>query len=344
MHRITVAESEEGQRLDRFLKKYLKAAPLSLVYRIVRKDVKVNGSRAAIDYMVRAGDEISVYLDDARVVSLRREKSGAGPRRQFRIAFEDKNLLAAEKPFGLLTHGDSREKKNTLANQVLGYLLDSGAYDPGNAGVFTPAPVNRLDRNTTGLVLFGKNAKAVRDMNRMLATPGFVDKYYLTILRGELSGRLVLRDRMVKDAERNRVSVLPENSEGKLMETIVHPLASGGGFSLAQVCLVTGRTHQIRAHLAVAGYPVIGDTKYGDPKLNARVAQRYGLTTQLLHAHRIEIRQGHESLEYLTGAMIESRLPDRFSDICADMGLMCADGRVWSVDMDGDGGKGAGRI
>jgi 23S rRNA pseudouridine955/2504/2580 synthase len=331
MEIVTITANEAGQRLDRFLKKYLRAAPLSLVYRLVRKDVKVNGRRQGIDYTLRVGDEVALYIDGARLDELARRSAGEGdgpgaagfrrrPRIQFKVCYEDENILAVSKPYGLLTHGDGREKKDTLVNQVIGYLADKGAYDPAAERLFTPSPVNRLDHNTTGLVVFGKNAKAVRDFSRMIAAEDAVEKYYLALALGEMAEELTLAGSIVKDEQRNRVSVgLSPCPAAKASLTIVRPLelfhSGGHTYTLAEVKLVTGRPHQIRAHLAAAGHPVVGDPKYGDENVNRRFAERCGLTSQFLHARRIEIKEGRGSLEYLTGVVIESPLPRRLAAV-----------------------------
>ncbi len=309
---LKIGPNDDRQRLDRFLKKYLKNAPLSRIYRLIRKDLKINGKRGAIDCMLREGDELFLYISEDEMADLIRVRKTAKPRKQFAIAYEDAHLLVVEKPFGLLTHGDRQEKKNTLTNQVLGYLADSGGYRPDRERAFAPAPVNRLDRNTTGLVMFGKDNASLQALNRMLREGGYVDKYYQTIVVGELRRELILRDRMEKDRKANIVRVSGGEGGGKLMETIARPLRAARGYTLVEVELVTGRTHQIRAHLASAGFPVIGDPKYGSPPVNRDLARRYGLGAQLLHACRIEIRRGAAPLEYLGGKVIESRIPEPF--------------------------------
>ncbi|MDR2156958.1 MAG: RluA family pseudouridine synthase [Clostridiales Family XIII bacterium] len=302
--------------MDRFLRKYLADAPLGLIYRLIRKNVKVNGKRVGADVMLRTGDEVDLFLPDETIEAMRRAKRTVKAKKQFRVVFEDGNILVVDKPFGLLTHGDGKEKKNTLANQVMGYLTDTGAYAPTAAAVFTPAPVNRLDRNTTGLVVFGKTADAVRDFNAMMRTAGDVDKFYLTVVKGTLAEELVLRDRMLKDRRLNRVAVLPaESGEGKAAETVAFPVAPLGAYTLVEVRLVTGRTHQIRAHMAEAGHPVVGDAKYGDRAVNAHMEESFGLTTQFLHACRIRINTGRGSLAYLSGRVFESALPENLKRI-----------------------------
>ena len=316
MRTITIGEIEEGQRLDRFLKKYLKSAPLSLIYRMIRKDIKVNGRREDGGRILQPGDEVSISMAEELIDEFVSAGKDSAQQRQFGIAYEDGNVLAAEKPFGLLTHGDGKEKKNTLANQAIAYLIGTGDYRPGANSTFTPSPVGRLDRNTSGLVLFGKSPKALRDLNTMFRHRGDVDKYYLTMVKGRMTERLVLRSRMEKDSDKNLVRLLPEEGgEGRLMITEANPIAAGKRFSLIEVKLVTGRSHQIRVHLAEAGYPIIGDKKYGDRAVNAEMEKKFGLTAQFLHAWRMEINRGTESLEYLTGAAIESTLPERLGKI-----------------------------
>lgn len=310
MIKLTITENEDNQRLDRFLKKYLKSAPLSHIYKLIRKDVKVNGKRASIESILQLGDEISIYISDEVVSAYRERKSMAKTKKQFNIAYEDENILIVEKPFGLLTHGDQTEKKNHLANQVAGYLADKGEYNPSIERTFMPSPVNRLDRNTTGLVIFGKNNKTLQSLNKMIREKDYISKFYLTIVSGQLKKELQLKDKMEKDRTNNTVSVSSlDASDGKVMETIARPLKTAKGFTLVEVELVTGRTHQIRAHLASAGYPVIGDAKYGNQSINQKISKQFGLNTQFLHAYRLKFENGIEPIEYLKGKEVISQLP-----------------------------------
>lgn len=314
MVKIEIGRNEAGQRLDRFLKKYLADAPLSYIYRAIRKDVKVNGKRKQGDAILEEGDQVTLYISDENLEAFIRKKRGGKAKRQFKIAYEDENIIAVEKPRGLLTHGDSTEKKNHLANQVIDYLIDTEGYDPRTERTFTPAPVNRLDRNTTGLVLFGKNGPALRELNRTVRERTAIRKYYLTVTAGEMKRPLALNDRMVKDREKNMVLLTGEEG-GKSMETMARPLAAGDGFSLVEVEILTGRTHQIRAQLAKAGFPLIGDPKYGDGRINRDVRIRFGLSYQLLHACRISFGRTKGVLAYLEGVEITADLPDDFRRI-----------------------------
>ena len=316
MVKITIEKDDDHQRLDRFLRKYFRNAPLSFIYKLIRKDLKVNGRKTGENYILAAGDELVLYISPEEALRYRMKRETVRSRRQFKIAYEDENILAAEKPLGLLTHGDRTEKKNHLANQVLGYLTETGEYCPRAQHTFTPAPANRLDRNTTGLVLFGKNGSALRELNRMIREKGYIQKYYLTVVKGYVKGPIVLRDRMEKNSETNTVRIKASEEEGgKLMETIARPLISASGYTLLEVELVTGRTHQIRAHLAKAGYPIIGDTKYGNAQTNRIIEKKYGLSTQFLHAYRLYFKSGSGNLSYLAGKEIRSELPEQLKTI-----------------------------
>lgn len=320
MLKVEIGINEENQRLDRFLRKYLDGAPLSRIYKAIRKDVKVNGKRAKEDTVLRCGDEVSLYISQEEFEKYHSEKTVKKVKKQFTVAYEDENVIVVEKPIGLLTHGDRTEKKNHLANQVIDYLVAKGDYNPRTEKTFTPAPANRLDRNTTGLVLFGKNAAALKELNRAMRDGHNISKYYMTIVSGTLKEQLHLTDRMIKDREKNRIKVIPESSDqGLAMETIVRPLQCAKGYTLVEVRIITGRTHQIRAHLAKAGHPIIGDAKYGDPKVNRYVAARYDLHTQLLHAYKLVFGGLTGNLEYLNGKEVQAQLPENFEKIKCDI-------------------------
>ena len=207
------SQNDAGRRLDRFLRKYLPGASLGEIYKIIRKDVKVDGKRAPESYVLNEGEVIRLYLtttlsrrQDA-IVGLAAARRKRKAKRSFGIVYEDGNILIANKPFGLLTHGDSHEKKNHLANQVKDYLIATGVYDPRNEKVFTPAPVNRLDRNTTGVVLFGKTSAAMRELARMIREDD-IRKFYLTIACGAIEKEMWLGGSLVKDEAANKVRIL----------------------------------------------------------------------------------------------------------------------------------------
>ena len=325
--RFEIGKNEAGRRLDRFLKKTFKSASLSFIYRIIRKDVKVNGKRASVETLLSIGDVVEIFLPEEQLNALIQKKQGAfsGAGKQFKVIFEDENILAVDKPYGLLVHGDKTEKKNTLTNQVISYLVKEEEYDPDEAATFTPAPANRLDRNTTGLVLFGKTLPAAKALAIMLkgSESGSVnvEKTYLTIVKGELKEKTTLKARMVRDSDKNVTKILKsDNENGRAMITEIVPLTFGKEYTLIEARLHTGRTHQIRVQLADAGYPVIGDRKYGDGEINRKVSEKYGLHAQLLHAYRLKVLSGSGCLEYLKGKTLRADPPHRFTEIAENLG------------------------
>lgn len=352
MKKIVISENEAGQRVDRFLRKYLGGAPLSAVYRIIRKDLKVNGRRSHEDTMLAPGDEMTLYLSDERIEAFAAPARRRPPaKKQFRVIYEDSQVLIVSKPAGLLVHGDASEKKNTLINQVLGYLQERGEYDPAAERIFSPAPVNRIDRNTSGLVIFGKTAPAVRELTKLIRQRDGIRKFYLAVACGQVTEEMVLRQSLVKDEEANRVRVTepahakagatkaqdaeaarakaaapaegtakscdpgkptPASPEhAKASETRVRPLKTGDRFSLIEAELITGRTHQIRVHMARTGHPLAGDPKYGDRRAN-EVCRKCGISSQLLHAWRLQFGELGQPLQDLSGRTIEAQPPKAF--------------------------------
>lgn len=311
MQEITITNNEQDQRLDRFLRKYLPQAPLSHIYKMIRKDVKVNQKRAGEEMMLQLGDVLQLYITDEQIQAYRREVKKTGAKKQFAILYEDEHILIADKPKGLLTHGDQTEKKNTLVNQVTDYLIETGDYRPSREKTFSPAAANRLDRNTSGIVVFGKNYGAVRALARLFRERKSLRKLYVAICFGELRRELHVKSVMQKDESRNKVKAVAADETGKLMETLIRPIEVRNGFTLAEAELLTGRTHQIRVHLAESGFPIAGDPKYGNLKKNKELAAVYGIDSQCLHAYKLQFIACGEPLSYLEGKVFVSDLPPK---------------------------------
>ena len=318
MVNIIISENEAGQRADRFLRKMLDGASLSVIYKIIRKDLKVNGKRVREDTRLSEGDELTLYLTEEQLEAFRKPAHRRpAAKKQFRVIYEDDQVLIVSKPAGLLVHGDGREKRNTLINQVHGYLQAKGEYDPGRERTFAPAPVNRIDRNTSGLVMIGKTAPALRELTKRIRQREGIRKYYLAVATGKITEEMILTDRLLKDSGRNLVTVAEADS-GNASETHIRALETGESFSLIEAELITGRTHQIRVHLAKAGHPLAGDPKYGDIRAN-EICRKHGISSQLLHAYRLEFGELDQPLHKLSGKTIEAQPPKAFQQAAEEL-------------------------
>ena len=220
------------------------------------------------------------------------------------------------KPAGLLVHEDINESVNTLTNQVLSYLAKKKELDLGRENTFMPGPVHRLDRNTSGIVIFGKTLAALQCLNEMIKQRHCIEKSYLTICKGKLNQKRSLKNYMIKLEDQAQVKLVNKDHPGALtMETLVKPLKSNDSYSLVEVTLVTGRMHQIRVHLASIDHPVIGDRKYGDFELNKIIKKSFGLNNQLLHAYKIRFVKTFGVLDYLQDKEIICPVPELFKKI-----------------------------
>ena len=290
MRELTIGKNDAGQRLDRFLGKSLPLLPPALLQKYIRiKRVKCNGQRCQRDQRLREGDVLQLYINDEFFDQPREDNlflTLFQPR--LNILYEDENLLLLDKRPGLVVHADETEKVNTLINHVQAYLYQKREWNPRWENAFTPALCNRIDRNTGGIVMAAKNAETLRVLNQKIRDRE-IDKYYLAVVHGKLSppaGRL--EGYLLKDEDRAQVKVFDRPVPGgRSAATIYKTLKTAGGLSLVECRLLTGRTHQIRAHLAFLGHPVLGDSKYGNRKMN----ERSGLKTQALCAQRLTFGQ-----------------------------------------------------
>ncbi len=316
MRQITITQIEAGQRLDKFLGKYLGEAPKSFLYKMMRKkNITLNGKRAQGNELLRADDVVRLFLADetiARFQSDPGERLPARlPRHPLDILYEDDHILLINKPSGMLSQ-KTRPQDVSIVEYLTAYLLESGAVTADELEGFHPAVCNRLDRNTSGIVVAGKSLAGLQTMSRLLKDHT-MRKFYRCIVAGELSGSRQLRGYLAKDPESNTVTVTEEAVPGsRPIETAYRVIAVSRGLTLLEVHLITGRSHQIRAHLASIGHPILGDPKYGNKRLNHQYKESHGISTQLLHAYRLELPEMEEPLAGLSGRVFTAPMPAIF--------------------------------
>jgi 23S rRNA pseudouridine955/2504/2580 synthase len=328
----TVTASESGKRLHRYVRSLMPNYPLGQIYKMIDQGkIKVNGKRKKQNYELAAGDELTILLDEETFQQAARTEKPvkfSGVPAKIDVIFEDRELLVVHKPAGLLTHPDRTEQKDTLISRVHAYLYRKGELD---SRLFLPATANRLDRNTSGLVLVGKTAGMLHQLNQWVQKRE-LGKFYATIVEGELKEGGEISGKLVRDERQNRTLVVGGKTEAvagrretklareggresggwesaddnaKEAATRYRPLRWANGYTLLEVELISGRTHQIRSHMQSIGHPLLGDIKYG--------GRPFGdLKHQLLHAWRIRLPDGR---------LFESPLPPIFRSVLKKIGI-----------------------
>ena len=316
---FTITINEANQRIDKFLKRALKDAPLSFIYKMFRKkDVKVNGVKAKIDYILKENDIVEIYLKEDLLSKFHQEAILRPVKPDFSIIYEDANILIIDKPRGLLIHGDNEEEKRiTLQNMVLNYLSKKNEWDPKNLSGFIPSPAHRLDRNTSGIVVFGKTLPSLQVLQNLFRERTKIQKKYTLLVRGitNKSGEINLP--LIKDSKLKWVKVGRIEKGAKPAKTTYVRLKSFTcGYSLVEAELLTGRTHQLRVHFANISHPIVGDSKYGDFQVNELFQQMYGFKNQFLHASYFAFLDDiPEPLNYLSNHFFSSPLPKKEQEI-----------------------------
>ena len=342
MQQLTITDLEAGQRLNKYMMKYLNQAPSSFIYKMLRKkNITRNGKKASGDEILECGDVIKVFLADETIEKFRVVNTGnlhfdrgskqhdivksadsatsdgsAQASRQkpgitLQILYQDPDILAVHKPVGVLSQ-KAKKDDYSINEAIVDYCLSMRILSEKQLETFHPSISNRLDRNTSGIILAGISLKGSQTLARILKGHT-CEKYYYTIVAGEMKQSIHEKAYIVKDTKKNQSKIQNLESPGaSMIETSFTPLCTKNGFTLLQVQLFTGKSHQIRAHLQSLGYPMAGDTKYGNPAVNRKLRERYHLNHQLLHAGRLVLPDIPE---------ITDPLPAEFQKVADGLGL-----------------------
>ena len=309
MRSFIVNDNDSGQRLDKFVTKTVRGLPASLMYKYIRKKrIKINGRRASADERISNGDTVEMYIPDEFFKSCTASAELSRATVRLNVVYEDENLILVDKRPGVLVHpGDEGDRslndeaeRATLIFAIKAHLAERGEYQPDKENSFSPALCNRIDRNTGGIVIAAKNARTLRALNEAIRNRE-IEKHYLCAVHGIPERReATLRAYLMKDHRANRVRVTYEHRPGsKEIITGYRVLSENRDLNMAllEVMLMTGRTHQIRAHLAHEGYPLVGDGKYGLNGADRKLGYKY----QALTSYKLIFRSHRAELDYLYG-------------------------------------------
>lgn len=304
-----IKENEAGQRLDKYLKKCLPQAPSGFLYKMLRKkNIVLNGRKADGSEKLKAKDQLKIFLSDETISKFSNEVTdmetlkGQYPVTALTVLHEDEDILIIDKPAGMLSQKAS--PADISANEyIIGYLLKEGAISPKELNTFKPSVCNRLDRNTSGILIAGKTLRGLQHMAEQLKEHS-LGKYYCCLVQGAVTKEQEVTGWLKKDEKSNKVTVSPTEQAGaSFIRTGYRPLRQAGAYTLLEVRLYTGRSHQIRAHLASKGHPIVGDLKYGNPTVNQLFRKHCSVKGQLLHACR---------MEFADGRVVKAPLPEIF--------------------------------
>lgn len=327
MREIQVGVNEAGQRLDKLLGKVLKEAPKSFCYKMLRKkNITLNDKKADGSEKLILGDVVKIYLAEETYCKFAGETDSYQKGIQevtkkvchlapMDILYADANVMFINKPAGILSQ-KARPEDVSVVEQIIAHELEQGHATAQTLQTFRPSVCNRLDRNTSGIIVAGVSLTGLQVMSQLLKDRT-MHKYYLCLVSGCVTEKQRISGYLTKNERTNQVEISPKplTDQSQPIETEYDPITGNQYVTLLKVLLITGRSHQIRAHLSSIGHPLIGDTKYGRERVNKLYQKRYGLTHQLLHSYRMELPWIEGDLSYLSGKVIEAPLPRQFIQI-----------------------------
>lgn len=325
MQTITIKEQEAGQRLDKLLGKYLNLAPKNFIYKMLRKkNIILNGKKADGAEKLQKGDEIKLFLSEETVEKFSKTlilSNKKNTDKKLEILYEDTHILLINKSVGVLSQ-KAKETDISLVEMILSYLIEKKELKTEDLSFFRPSVCNRLDRNTSGIIIAGKTLLGSQEMSKILKERT-ADKFYLCLVKGVIKKESLIEGYLNKEKEKNQVTIKakPSSKEDLPIKTQYIPLANNGDITLLKVKLITGRSHQIRAHLASIGHPIIGDGKYGQEEINQVFQKKYRLKNQLLHSYQLIMPNITGTLSYLSNRVFSAPLPEKFKDIIKGEGI-----------------------
>ena len=324
-----IEKNEAGQRLDKFLAKYMNEASKSFFYKMMRKkNITLNGKKCEGNEKLAEGDVVKLFLAEDTIEKFSSVQVQEVKKVDLDILYEDDEIILVNKPAGMLSQ-KAKETDESLVEYLIDYLLGSGKLTESGLRAFRPSVCNRLDRNTSGIVAAGKSLAGLQMLSGVFKDRS-IHKYYQCLVSGEIRDVKTVDGWLLKDEKKNQVRILTDveakrfggrggDEEPKRIQTKYEPIATDGRFTLLKVTLLTGRSHQIRAHLASLGHPIVGDSKYGGvSKVNPS-----GRTVkyQLLHSYRLEFPKLAEPFAYLSGRVFEAPMPGYFASVLKETGI-----------------------
>ncbi len=323
-----IGPNEAGQRFDKFLHKYMPQATTSFFYKMLRKkNITLNGKKAEGKEILSVGDTIAFFFSDETFEKFRGISEGQNRKgcdtgeykkaydtlKGIQVLYEDEHVVILNKPAGILSQ-KAEDKDLSLNEWLIGYLLKENQINERGLETFKPSVCNRLDRNTSGIVLCGKSLAGSQELSRIIKQRS-VGKFYRTFVNGHMKEGARITGSLVKDDKTNKVTIHKDKGCGQDIETAYEPIENIRNMTYLEVELITGKTHQIRAHLASIGHPIAGDGKYGNHGVNEKIKGEFGVKWQLLHAYRMEFPPMTGTLENLSGKVITAPLPTAFEKI-----------------------------